>query len=57
VSPRDPAALADALEQLAGDPARRHAMGVAGRERVLMNFTVEAAVTNTIRLYESLGIA
>jgi hypothetical protein len=24
---------------------------------VLMNFTVEAAVNNTIRLYESLGIA
>jgi glycosyltransferase involved in cell wall biosynthesis len=57
VSPLDPAALADALEQLAGDPARRHAMGVAGRQRVLMNFTVEAAVENTIRVYESLGIA
>ncbi|HEX5603480.1 MAG TPA: glycosyltransferase family 4 protein, partial [Pyrinomonadaceae bacterium] len=57
VPPLDPAALADALERLAGDPARRHAMGVAGRERVLMNFTVEAAVQNTIRLYESLGIA
>jgi len=57
VSPLDPAALADALEQLAGDPARRHAMGVAGRQRVLMNFTVEAAVENTIRLYESLRIA
>ena len=57
VSPLDPAALADAIEQLAGDPAWRHAMGVAGRQRVLMNFTVEAAVKNTIGLYESLGIA
>jgi glycosyltransferase involved in cell wall biosynthesis len=57
VPPLDPAALADAMEQLACDPARRHAMGVAGRQRVLMNFTVGTAVQNTIRLYESLGIA
>ena len=34
VPPRDPAALANALEALLGDPARAHAMGAAGRRAV-----------------------
>ncbi|HWN54063.1 MAG TPA: glycosyltransferase, partial [Methylomirabilota bacterium] len=34
VPPRDPAALADALEALLGDPARARAMGAAGRRAV-----------------------
>jgi len=34
VPPRDPAALANALEALLGDPARAHTMGAAGRRAV-----------------------
>ena len=37
VPPRDVAAYADALARLAADPARRHAMGEAGRARVADN--------------------
>jgi glycosyltransferase involved in cell wall biosynthesis len=57
VPPLDPTALADAVQQLGADLARRRAMGEAGRERVLTNFTVEASVNDTIRIYQSLGIA
>jgi glycosyltransferase involved in cell wall biosynthesis len=35
VPPRDPAALAAALESLLADPERRRGMGEAGRERIL----------------------
>jgi phosphatidylinositol alpha-mannosyltransferase len=35
VAPRDPAALAAAIEGLASDPARRRKMGEAGRRRAL----------------------
>ncbi len=56
VPPLDPTALANGIQHLGADVALRRAMGVAGRERVQENFTVEAAVDNTIRVYQSLEI-
>jgi glycosyltransferase involved in cell wall biosynthesis len=41
VPPRDPSALADAIEQLVRAPHRRHELGTRGRERVLDSFTIE----------------
>lgn len=38
VAPEDPAALADAIAELAADPARRHAMGRTGRRYVTEHF-------------------
>jgi glycosyltransferase involved in cell wall biosynthesis len=38
VPPEDPAALADAVRELANDPARRTAMGIAGRTYVAANY-------------------
>jgi glycosyltransferase involved in cell wall biosynthesis len=35
---RSAPALADAIEALARDPARRHALGQAGRQHILQNF-------------------
>jgi glycosyltransferase involved in cell wall biosynthesis len=39
---RDPVAMADALAHLAADPARRVAMGAAGRDRAVTSFTPAA---------------
>jgi len=41
VAPRDPQALADALDRLLGDPELGRRLGIAGRERYLAHFTVE----------------
>jgi glycosyltransferase involved in cell wall biosynthesis len=41
VAPEDPAALAQAIEALVDDPARRAELGARARERVERNFTVE----------------
>jgi glycosyltransferase involved in cell wall biosynthesis len=54
VPPRAPAALAEALAQLAADPDRRAAMGRAGRERVGARFSLLAAVERHERLYDGL---
>jgi glycosyltransferase involved in cell wall biosynthesis len=53
VPPRDPDALADALETLLRDPERRRAMAAAAAER-LDEFTVERAVERVAELYEEL---
>jgi glycosyltransferase involved in cell wall biosynthesis len=50
VPPRDPAAMADALEALLRDPARRRAVAEAAHER-LAEFTVERAVERVEDLY------
>ena len=40
----DPAAVAEALAELIRDPTRRHAMGQAGRRRILERFAFEAGI-------------
>ncbi len=54
VPAHDPARLGAALASLAGDPARRRALGAAGRRRVSENFTLDACVAAYERLYEGL---
>jgi glycosyltransferase involved in cell wall biosynthesis len=53
VPPRDPGAMADALETLLRDPGRRRAMSAAARER-LADFTIERAVERVEALYDEL---
>jgi len=43
VRPSDAAALAAALERVAGDPGWREAAGTAGREIVRVKFTIDAS--------------
>jgi glycosyltransferase involved in cell wall biosynthesis len=50
----DAGALAEAMRKLAKDPARRHAMGRAGRSRVTLEFTADKMVDRYARLYEEL---
>jgi glycosyltransferase involved in cell wall biosynthesis len=50
----DVAALADALTMLHGDPRRRVAMGVAGRQRYLDHFTARASVERYAECYRRL---
>lgn len=52
VPPRDPDAMAQAIVRLLRDPARRTQMGAAGRARVVSEFSVEALVQRTLRVYE-----
>lgn len=52
VLPRDAAQLAGALQALIEHPGKRRAMGRAGRERVLREFTTEHVVRQTLDLYE-----
>jgi glycosyltransferase involved in cell wall biosynthesis len=51
VPPKNGAALAQALEALLDHPARRLAMGKAGRERVLREFTWQRAAQRTVDVY------
>jgi glycosyltransferase involved in cell wall biosynthesis len=54
IPPNDPGRLAAAVAKLAGDEATRHAMGKAGHERAVANFSIAAYVRNFVELYESL---
>jgi glycosyltransferase involved in cell wall biosynthesis len=51
VPPRDEAALADALAQLAGDAGRRAAMGEAGRRLALERFSIDRMAAAYLDLY------
>jgi glycosyltransferase involved in cell wall biosynthesis len=51
---RDAAALGEAISSLLADPARRAAIGEAGRRRVEEHFSLEAMVRATEQLYERL---
>ena len=52
VPTHDEPALADAIVKLLQDAALREAMGQAGRERVVREFSVEKMVKDTIGVYE-----
>ncbi|MDX1486092.1 MAG: glycosyltransferase family 4 protein [Alphaproteobacteria bacterium] len=54
VPPRDPAALADAIERLAGDAALRQRMGAAGRRLAETRFGADAINDQTIAIYREL---
>lgn len=49
--PGDVSAVAAALSDLAGDPARRRAMGRSARERVLASYTIEHCVDGLLETY------
>ena len=57
VPPEDPAALADAMNQLLRDPGRADAMGRAGRERAVAEFSWDAVAAQTAELYAELAAA
>lgn len=54
VERRDDRALADAIATLVADPARRRAMGLAGRERRRAEFDLAGLVTRIEELYAEL---
>jgi len=54
VPPDDPPALAEALVALLSQPARLREMGVAGRARVVTEFTQDRLVDRVMQVYESL---
>ena len=54
VPPKNPAALAEALVALMEDPARRRAMGLAGRKRVEKHFTIQTHAGRTMDLYDDI---
>ena len=51
VPPRDPAALADAIQSLLDDPARRARMGAAGSERMSRHFSWTRCGERTAEVY------
>jgi glycosyltransferase involved in cell wall biosynthesis len=53
VAPGDPVALADAIQALAGDPARRIRLAAAARERALSAYDVDVMVERTLRLTDA----
>jgi len=56
IPPRDPEALAEALQKLIADPELRRRMGQAGREKALKEFTLDRMLRETERVYrEVLG--
>ena len=57
VPPDDPASLAGALNVLLRDPGRAKAMGRAGRERAVTEFSWETVAAQTAALYRELASA
>ena len=55
VPPDDPASLADAINMLLRDPGRADAMGIAGRERAVTEFSWDAVAAQTAALYAELA--
>jgi starch synthase len=57
VPPDDPVALADAMTTLIGDPARRSAMGAAGRARIEAHFAAGPGIAEIARELRQLAAA
>lgn len=57
VPPRDAAALAEAVQRLAGDPALRQRMGEAGRRLAERDFDIRKVVQAHLEVYEAVGRA
>jgi len=55
VPPDDPASLADALNRLLRGPGRARAMGLAGRERAVTEFSWDTVAAQTAALYRELA--
>jgi glycosyltransferase involved in cell wall biosynthesis len=53
--PQDPLDLAEKVNTLLGDPQRARAMGEAGRERVLANFSWKAVADRLEEVYRCLA--
>ena len=53
VPPQTPAALAEAIAELAGDPDKRTAMGRAGQAKVAADFSIDACVDAYEQLYDA----
>ncbi len=51
VRPRDPVALADAIQELAGHPSMRQRMGEAGRQKILRDFNLAASNRRRAELF------
>jgi len=51
VSPRDPTAIADALQRLYGQPALRCRMGIAGREKIVREFNLNSSTAMRAELF------
>ena len=54
VPPRDPVALADAIVQLAAEPAEAHRMGLQGREFVLTRYQWQNNVEEMLKIFKQL---
>ncbi len=54
VPPRDPGALAAAINDLLADPVRRAAMGASARARVAAEFDLGVMVDRMVRLYDTI---
>jgi len=51
VPPRDPVALADAIDALISDPERRRRMGAAAFARARAEFSVDVMVRRVLDVY------
>ncbi len=54
IAPRDPQAMADALNLLGNDPKLRQKMGLAGKNYISTHYTVERSVQEMKAVYEGL---
>ncbi|MDI6809510.1 MAG: glycosyltransferase [Candidatus Eisenbacteria bacterium] len=57
VPPRDPAALADAINRLLVDPKLRHRLGENGRKRVRQEFSLQVMVERILQVYRDVAAA
>jgi glycosyltransferase involved in cell wall biosynthesis len=55
VPPKDPAALAEAINPLLEDDRRRAALGRAGRDRARARYTWDRVAADSERVYEKLA--